>query len=306
MQTPSNITAAIVQQHASKWNSEENLALTHELVQEAAKQGANLVVLQELHTLPYFCQIESASFFDLAEPIPGPSSKRLAQLASSLDIVLVASLFERRAAGIYHNTALVFDKKDGLVGHYRKMHIPDDPGYYEKYYFTPGDSRTPFAPIATSIGKLGVLICWDQWYPEAARISALAGADCLIYPTAIGWEPSDDAAEQQQQLEAWITIQRGHAIANHLPVLVANRVGFEPTPGQTEKSQSPEGIQFWGNSFITNSFGTIQTQANQNQNQVLISELELTKTEASRRIWPFFRDRRIDAYHNIIKRYIDD
>ena len=253
--------------------------------------------MQELHTSLYFCQHESTDLFDLAEDIPGPSTKFLSDLAAELNVVIVGSLFERRAAGLYHNTAVVLDSDGSLAGTYRKMHIPDDPGYYEKFYFTPGD--TGFTPIQTRIGKLGVLVCWDQWYPEAARLMALAGADILLYPTAIGWNPEDDAAEQTRQREAWITIQRSHAVANGLPVLVSNRVGFESDPsGQTK------GSQFWGHSFAAGPQGEVLAKAEE-QACVLMVELDMTRSENVRRWWPFLRDRRIDAYADLSKRYRD-
>ncbi len=284
-------------QHANSADRDSNLAASESGIREAASKGAQLILLQELHTSLYFCQHESTDLFDLAEDIPGPSTKFLSKLAAELNVVIVGSLFERRAAGLYHNTAVVLDSDGSLAGTYRKMHIPDDPGYYEKFYFTPGD--TGFTPIQTRIGKLGVLVCWDQWYPEAARLMALAGADILLYPTAIGWNPEDDAAEQTRQREAWITIQRSHAVANGLPVLVSNRVGFESDPsGQTK------GSQFWGHSFAAGPQGEVLAKAEE-QACVLMVELDMTRSENVRRWWPFLRDRRIDAYADLSKRYRD-
>lgn len=284
-------------------NREQNLATSEAGIREAAEMGARLVLLQELHTSLYFCQHESTELFDLAETIPGPSTQRLSALARELGIVLVGSLFERRAAGLYHNTAVVFETDGSIAGRYRKMHIPDDPGYYEKFYFTPGDAASDtgggFTPIATSVGKLGLLVCWDQWYPEAARLMALAGADLLLYPTAIGWNPADDADEQQRQREAWVTIQRAHAVANGLPVLVANRIGFEPDPsGQTQ------GSRFWGHSFVAGPQGEYLARAGEGAD-VLVVDVDLTRSENVRRWWPFLRDRRVDAYADLTKRYRD-
>ncbi len=267
-------------------------------IRQAAERGAQLVVLQELHNSPYFCQTENPELFDLAEPIPGPSTTHYGALAKELGLVLVTSLFERRAAGLYHNTAVVFEKDGTIAGKYRKMHIPDDPAYYEKFYFTPGDLG--FEPIQTSVGKLGVLICWDQWYPEAARMMALRGAEMLIYPTAIGWESSDTADEKSRQREAWMTVQRGHAVANGLPVVTVNRVGHEPDPsGQTQ------GIQFWGSSFVVGPQGEFLYQGSSDEEQIAMVEVDLTRGEAVRRWWPFLRDRRIDAYEGIEKRFLD-
>lgn len=289
-------------QHACEQDLDANLAKTIAGVKEAASQGARLVLLQELHRTLYFCQQENTDNFDYAEPVPGPSSEILAGLAEELDIVLVSSLFERRSAGIYHNTAVVFDGKHGQVGTYRKMHIPDDPGFYEKFYFTPGDKG--FQPVTTSVGKLGILICWDQWFPEAARLMALAGADLILYPTAIGWDPGDASDEQSRQLDAWQTVQRAHAIANGLPVAVCNRCGFEPDPG-AGKAGPEAGINFWGSSFIAGPQGEIIAQAPVDEEHVLVSDLDLSRNENVRRIWPFLRDRRIDAYKDILKRYRD-
>ena len=266
-------------------------------VRDAAGRGARLVLLQELHNSRYFCVTEEARHFDLAEPIPGPSTERLGALAADLGVVIVASLFERRAAGLYHNTAAVLDADGRLAGRYRKMHIPDDPGYYEKFYFTPGDLG--FEPIDTAVGRLGVLVCWDQWYPEAARLMALAGAELLLYPTAIGRDPDDSPEEQQRQREAWETIQRAHAVANNLPVLACNRVGFEPDP-----SDQTAGSQFWGGSFVAGPQGEIIARAGE-EAEVLVAEIDLARSEQVRRIWPYLRDRRIDAYGDIVKRYRD-
>ncbi|MEM6398004.1 MAG: carbon-nitrogen hydrolase [Bacteroidota bacterium] len=267
-------------------------------IRSCAEQGAELVVLQELHTSLYFCQTEATDNFDLAESIPGPSTRYFSEIAKELSIVLVISLFERRAPGIYHNTAVVIEKDGTSAGRYRKMHIPDDPAYYEKFYFTPGDLG--FEPIETSVGKLGVLICWDQWYPEAARLMALAGADLLIYPTAIGYDRSDATDEQQRQLDAWLISQRAHAVANGIPVVAVNRVGFEPDPsGQTD------GIQFWGNSFAVGPQGEWLHRSPSNQADFAVVEIDLARSEQVRRIWPYFRDRRIDAYSGLLRRYID-
>ena len=267
-------------------------------IRRLAKEGAQLVVLQELHNSLYFCQTEDVNNFDLAESIPGPSTELFGALAKEIEIVLVTSLFERRAAGIYHNTAVVFEKDGSIAGKYRKMHIPDDPAYYEKFYFTPGDLG--FQPIETSVGKLGILICWDQWYPEAARMMALQGADILIYPTAIGWDSEDSKEEQTRQLEAWQISQRGHAVSNGLPVVSVNRVGHEPDPsGQTK------GIQFWGNSFVCGPQGEILHHCCKNDEETAVVEVDIKHSEEVRRIWPFFRDRRIDAYQDILKRFVD-
>ena len=265
---------------------------------EVAKNGAQLVVLQELHNSLYFCQIESTDNFDLAEPIPGPSTDFYSQLAAKYHIVLVTSLFERRAPGVYHNTAVVFDSDGKIAGKYRKMHIPDDPAYYEKFYFTPGDLG--FHPIQTSIGKLGVQVCWDQWYPEGARLMALQGAEILIYPTAIGYESSDTVEEQQRQLNAWITVQRGHAVANGLPVVTVNRVGLEPDP-----SNQTNGIQFWGNSFVAGPQGEFLARANQDEENIVV-DVDMARSENVRRWWPFMRDRRIDEFDGLLQRFIDE
>lgn len=264
-----------------------------------AEHGAQLIVLQELHNSLYFCQTENVNLFDLAEPIPGPSTNFYGELARQYCVVIVTSLFERRAAGLYHNTAVVIEKDGTIAGKYRKMHIPDDPAYYEKFYFTPGDLG--FHPIETSLGKLGVLVCWDQWYPEAARLMALQGAELLIYPTAIGYESSDTEDEQQRQREAWTTVQRGHAVANGLPVVSVNRVGYEPDPsGQTK------GIQFWGSSMVVGPQGEMLYRASEVEEECTIVSVDLNHSEHVRRWWPFLRDRRIDAYEDITKRYIDE
>jgi N-carbamoylputrescine amidase len=264
-----------------------------------AKQGAELIVLQELHNSLYFCQTEDTDVFDLAETIPGKSTDDFGALAKDLGVVIVLSLFERRAAGLYHNTAVVLEKNGTIAGKYRKMHIPDDPAYYEKFYFTPGDLG--FQPIETSVGKLGVLVCWDQWYPEAARLMALAGADVLIYPTAIGWESTDEVDEKQRQLDAWTVSQRGHAVANGLHVVSVNRAGYEADP-----SAQTGGIEFWGNSFVAGPQGEIIWQGNSSQEEMSIIEIDIKRSEKVRRIWPFFRDRRIDSFQGILKRFIDN
>ena len=266
-------------------------------LRSAAAKGAQLVLLQELHNGPYFCQHENTAEFDRAESIPGPSTQRIGALAAELKLVIVASLFERRAAGLYHNTAVVFDRAKDICGKYRKMHIPDDPAFYEKFYFTPGDLG--FEPIATSVGKLGVLVCWDQWYPEAARLMSLAGADLLLYPTAIGWDPDDAAAEKSRQRDAWITVQRGHAVANGLPLLACNRTGHEAAP------DSGSGIDFWGSSFVAGPQGEFLAQAATDKTELLIADIDLARSESVRRIWPFLRDRRIDAYDDLLKRFRD-
>ena len=268
-------------------------------VADLARRGSKLVVLSELHNTPYFCQVEDVNNFDLAEPIPGPSTEFYGALARRLGIVMVISLFEKRAAGLYHNTAVVIEKDGSIAGKYRKMHIPDDPAYYEKFYFTPGD--TGFRPIETSVGKLGILVCWDQWYPEAARLMALAGAEILIYPTAIGYATYDTEKEQQRQREAWTTVMRGHAVANGLPVVAVNRVGFEPDPsGQTG------GILFWGSSFVAGPQGELYYQASDKEEESLVFDIDLEHSEEVRRWWPFLRDRRIDSYGDITCRFIDE
>jgi N-carbamoylputrescine amidase len=291
------LRVALVQQPCSD-NRDANLAKSVEGIRQAAADGARLVLLQELHTSLYFCQTEDTAHFDLAESIPGPGTDTLGKLAAELGVVIVASLFERRAPGLYHNTAAVLDSDGSLAGIYRKMHIPDDPGYYEKFYFTPGDIG--FEPIETSVGRLGVLVCWDQWYPEAARLMALAGADLLLYPTAIGWNPRDDQDERERQLEAWTTSQRAHAIANGLPVLSCNRIGHEADP-----SGQSEGIRFWGNSFVCGPQGEFLARAGSTEEKLLMADIDLSRSESVRRIWPYLRDRRIDAYYELILRYRD-
>lgn len=266
-------------------------------IRRAASEGAELVVLQELHNGLYFCQTEDTRLFDLAEPIPGPSTETFGELARELGIVLVLSLFERRVPGLYHNTAVVLERDGSIAGKYRKMHIPDDPAYYEKFYFTPGDLG--FEPIDTSVGRLGVLVCWDQWYPEAARLMAMRGADLLIYPTAIGWESSDTNEEKARQLGAWVTVQRGHAVANGLPVVSVNRVGHEPDPsGQTN------GIRFWGNSFVAGPQGELLAELSNDEETVRVVEVDMARSENVRRWWPFFRDRRIDAFGGLTERFL--
>lgn len=276
---------------ANRKHLEENIA-------RAAAMGAELVVLQELHDSLYFCQVESTDNFDLAVSIPGPVTEHYASLAKQHGIVLVTSLFEKRAAGLYHNTAVVFEKDGSIAGRYRKMHIPDDPAYYEKFYFTPGDLG--FHPIQTSVGRLGVQVCWDQWYPEGARLMALQGADMLIYPTAIGFESTDTPEEQARQREAWITVQRGHAVANGLPVVSVNRVGYEPDP-----SQQTNGIQFWGSSFVAGPQGEILHQASQTEEEVTVVDIDMKRSENVRRWWPFLRDRRIEEFTPLTRRFID-
>ena len=276
-----------------------NLLKLEQNIRKAAAQGAELIVLQELHNGLYFCQTEDTAIFAQAEPIPGPSTTRFGALAQELGVVIVLSLFERRAPGLYHNTAVVMDKDGRIAGKYRKMHIPDDPAYYEKFYFTPGDLG--FEPINTSIGRLGVLVCWDQWYPEAARMMAMRGAELLIYPTAIGWESSDTPEEQQRQLGAWITVQRGHAVANGLPVVTVNRTGHEPDP-----SGRTNGIQFWGNSFVAGPQGELLAQLPNQEEAVQVVEIDRERTEHVRCWWPFFRDRRIDAFDGLTHRFLDD
>lgn len=316
-------------QDRDRGSREANLAAIEGAVGAAAAQGAQLVLLQELHNGPYFCQHECVDEFDLAEPIPGPATERLSKLAKQHGVVLVASLFERRAAGLYHNTAVVFEKDGAMLGKYRKMHIPDDPGFMEKFYFTPGDLG--FTPIDTSVGRLGVLVCWDQWYPESARLMALAGAELLLYPTAIGWDPADEPSEKQRQRDAWVTVQRGHAVANGLPLLACNRIGFEAAPAApphakpsgrdasndrtyTEAGVATDtrvadthmkGIQFWGTSFVAGPQGELLAEAGTDACEVLIAEVDLQRSEAVRRIWPFLRDRRIDAYGDLLKRFRD-
>ena len=287
----------LLQQHNIA-DRKDNMRRLYDGITDLADRGAQLIVLQELHNSLYFCQVEDVNNFDLAEPIPGPSTEFFGALAREKGVVIVTSLFERRAPGLYHNTAVVIDRDGSIAGKYRKMHIPDDPAYYEKFYFTPGDLG--FHPINTSVGRLGVLVCWDQWYPEAARLMALAGADLLIYPTAIGYESSDTPEEQQRQREAWTTVQRGHAVANGLPVVTVNRVGFEPDPsGQTQ------GIQFWGSSFVAGPQGELHYRASDNEEESVIVNLDLDHSEHVRRWWPFLRDRRIENYDDLTRRYRD-
>jgi len=298
MKQQTNILKVGLIQQSNSSEIKENLSKLERNIAEAVKKGAELVVLQELHNSLYFCQTENTDNFDLAETIPGPSTDFFGNLAKKHGIVLVTSLFEKRAAGLYHNTAVVFEKDGSIAGKYRKMHIPDDPAYYEKFYFTPGDLG--FTPIQTSIGKLGVQVCWDQWYPEGARLMALHGAEILIYPTAIGWESSDSEEEKKRQLNAWIISQRGHAVANGLPVISVNRTGYETDPsGQTN------GIRFWGNSFATGPQGEILAEAQNDSDEILVVEIDRTRSENVRRWWPFLRDRRIDAYGEITERFID-
>lgn len=293
-----NILKVGLVQQSNTENIQHNKAKLEHNIRELSEKGAQLVVLQELHNSLYFCQTEDVDKFDLAEPIPGPSTEFYSKIAAECNIVLVTSLFERRAAGVYHNTAVVFEKDGTVAGLYRKMHIPDDPGYYEKFYFTPGDIG--FKPINTSVGKLGVQVCWDQWFPEGARLMALQGADILIYPTAIGYEPGDLKEEQKRQREAWITVQRGHAVANGLPVISVNRTGYESAP-----SGNGNGIQFWGSSFVCGPQGEILSQASQDKEENLLVEINLTRSEHVRRWWPYLRDRRIDKFEGLLERFID-
>lgn len=287
----------IIQQHNTA-DKKYNMQRLAESIKALASEGAELIILQELHNSLYFCQVENVNNFDLAEPIPGPSTEFFGSLAKELGVVIVTSLFEKRAAGLYHNTAVVIERDGTIAGKYRKMHIPDDPAYYEKFYFTPGDLG--FHPIDTSVGRLGVLVCWDQWYPEAARLMALQGAEMLIYPTAIGFESSDEPAEQQRQREAWTTVQRGHAVANGLPVVAVNRVGHE-----TDPSGMTGGIEFWGSSFVAGPQGELLYRASDHEEERKIIDIDLAHSEQVRRWWPFFRDRRIDKYTDIVKRFID-
>lgn len=291
------LRAGLVQQKCTE-DREANIARSADGIRDAAAKGARLVVLQELHAGVYFCQEEADHRFDQAEPIPGPSTEYFGALARELGIVLVISLFEKRASGLYHNTAVVLETDGSIAGKYRKTHIPDDPAFYEKFYFTPGDLG--LSPVKTSVGKLGLLVCWDQWYPEAARLMALAGADLLLYPTAIGIKPGEDPAEFERQRDAWITIQRSHAVANGLPVLSVNRTGFEPCP-----SGIGEGIDFWGSSFAAGCQGEILAMAGRGEEEVLAVDLDLSRSDRVRRAWPFFRDRRIDAYGDLLRRYRD-
>lgn len=287
----------IIQQHNTA-DKKYNMQRLAESIKQLASEGAELIILQELHNSLYFCQVENVNNFDQAEPIPGPSTEFFGSLAKELGVVIVTSLFEKRAAGLYHNTAVVIERDGAIAGKYRKMHIPDDPAYYEKFYFTPGDLG--FHPIDTSVGRLGVLVCWDQWYPEAARLMALQGAEILIYPTAIGFESSDEPAEQQRQREAWTTVQRGHAVANGLPVVAVNRVGHE-----TDPSGMTGGIEFWGSSFVAGPQGELLYRASDHDEECKVIDIDLPHSEQVRRWWPFLRDRRIDKYTDIVKRFID-
>lgn len=298
------LRVAVIQQQA--WpDKEKSLAETERLLDELCREEKpQLVLLQELHTTHYFCQVEDPALFDLAEPLDGPSAQRLSEIARKHQIVLVGGIFEKRAPGVFHNTALIFDKDGSLAGYYRKMHIPDDPAFYEKFYFTPGDATradgsSGFTPVRTSVGKLGVLVCWDQWYPEGARLMAMAGADILLYPTAIGWDPNDTDEEKDRQKQAWTLIQRSHAVANHLPVLVANRIGYEADP-----SGQGSGIMFWGGSFISGQQGEFLAYADASTPGALVADIDLARTEKLRRIWPYFRDRRVDAYGSITQRFL--
>lgn len=293
-----NLSVALIQQQMQS-DYDANLNYSLEQIKYAATQGADLAVLCELHTSHYFCQEESAKHFELAQAIPGPLTGALSQSAKENNIVIISSIFEKRTQGLYHNTAVVFDKNGQLVGKYRKMHIPDDPGYYEKYYFALGDLG--FKPIQTSIGKLGIMVCWDQWFPEGARLMALAGAQLLIYPSAIGWAPQDEDNEKQRQLQAWRTIQQSHSIANNLPVICVNRVGHEVDP-----STRTNGIDFWGQSFVTDALGKITTECSDKKAETMITTIDLSEIESSRQIWPYLRDRRVDAYQNLDKRFIDE
>ena len=297
------LTVAAIQ-HTVKSSPNDTLDFLAQQTAKAKANGADLIVFQELHNTAYFCQVEDASLFDLAEPIPGPSTERLSAIARANACVIVASLFEKRAPGLHHNTSVVFDSDGSIAGTFRKMHIPDDPGFYEKFYFAPGDAQPDplngFHPVATSLGKIGVLICWDQWYPEAARLMALAGADLLVYPTAIGWHPNDAADEKQRQLDAWLTIQRAHAIANGIPVVSCNRTGFEASP-----DPASDGLQFWGNSFICGPQGEFLARASADQEEILLATVDFQRSEHIRRMWPYLRDRRIDAYTHLTRRFID-
>lgn len=311
-------------QHQHQGSKTANLTYAASQIAQLSDQGATLVVLQELQSDPYFCQSEQNHHFDLAETLQGITVTTLSELAKNHQVVIVSTFFEKRCSGVYHNTAVVLDRDGSLAGHYRKMHIPDDPGFYEKFYFTPGDARPAphngFAPISTSLGKLGVMVCWDQWFPEAARLMALAGADLLIYPTAIGWDRQEDQAEQQRQLQAWQLIQRSHAVANALPLICCNRVGYEASPQAAPLTQDSKsitgseraapplietGIEFWGRSFIAGPQGEILAESLSDQEENLLTDLDLSQTEKVRRSWPFLRDRRVDAYHNLSQRVID-
>ena len=292
------LNIGVLQQHNTA-QTDDNRRRLAQGIERLAAQGAQLIVLQELHNSLYFCQVEDVAHFDLAEPIPGPSTQFFGQLAKRLGAVIVTSLFERRAPGLYHNTAVVIERDGSIAGRYRKMHIPDDPAYYEKFYFTPGDQG--FHPIDTSVGRLGVMVCWDQWYPEGARLMALQGAELLIYPTAIGYAATDTPDEQQRQREAWATVQRGHAVANGLPVVAVNRVGFEPDP-----SGLTDGIEFWGSTFVAGPQGEMLYRASSTDEEERVVSIDLAHSEQVRRWWPFLRDRRIDHYGDIVRRYIDE
>ncbi len=292
------LNIGVLQQHNTA-QTDDNRRRLAQGIERLAAQGAQLIVLQELHNSLYFCQVEDVAHFDLAEPIPGPSTQFFGQLAKRLGVVIVTSLFERRAPGLYHNTAVVIECDGSIAGRYRKMHIPDDPAYYEKFYFTPGDLG--FHPIDTSVGRLGVMVCWDQWYPEGARLMALQGAELLIYPTAIGYAATDTPDEQQRQREAWTTVQRGHAVANGLPVVAVNRVGFEPDP-----SGLTDGIEFWGSTFVAGPQGEMLYRASATDEEEQVVSVDLAHSEQVRRWWPFLRDRRIDHYGDIVRRYIDE
>ena len=292
------LNIGVLQQHNTA-QTDDNRRRLAQGIERLAAQGAQLIVLQELHNSLYFCQVEDVAHFDLAEPIPGPSTQFFGQLAKRLGVVNVTSLFERRAPGLYHNTAVVIERDGSIAGRYRKMHIPDDPAYYEKFYFTPGDQG--FHPIDTSVGRLGVMVCWDQWYPEGARLMALQGAELLIYPTAIGYAATDTPDEQQRQREAWTTVQRGHAVANGLPVVAVNRVGFEPDP-----SGLTDGIEFWGSTFVAGPQGEMLYRASSTDEEERVVSIDLAHSEQVRRWWPFLRDRRIDHYGDIVRRYIDE
>ena len=291
------LTVGLIQLRCSA-EPERNLTAVIEGIRKAVTRGARLILLPELHNSPYFCQTEDADNFDLAETIPGPTTGRLGGIAAELGVVIVASIFEKRAAGLYHNTAVALDSDGRIAGRYRKMHIPDDPGYYEKFYFTPGDLG--FTPVPTAVGTLGILVCWDQWYPEAARLMALGGAQLLLYPTAIGWDPGDADDEKLRQREAWLTIQRAHAIANGLPVLSCNRTGFE-----ADASGHTRGIEFWGSSAVFGPQGEVIEQATEHEAGIIIATLDLQRTEQVRRLWPYLRDRRIDAYQGLLRRFCD-
>ena len=295
---PDKLKLGLVQQSVADNNKATNWQKSADAIAQLAERGCECILLQELHSTLYFCQQEDTDMFDLAEPVPGPAAEYFGELAEKHNIVLVTSLFEKRGSGLYHNTAVVFDRSKEIAGKYRKMHIPDDPGFYEKFYFTPGDLG--FTPIETSVGKLGVLVCWDQWYPEAARLMAMAGADILFYPTAIGWDKNDTEDEQYRQHNAWHTIQCSHAVANSVPVVVANRTGFEASP-----IDGDPGINFWGQSFIAGPQGEVLAQASIDKEETLMVELDLRRTENIKRIWPYFRDRRIDAYDDLTRRWRD-